>query len=1528
MAGRIFYTMANWQRHTHKWSRYTILTLLVLGVTSCSKLMPPDSKGGASAKTGDKSSYVISIGSGDSQSGSAGSKLSNGLVAHVTSDGSAVVDANVSWSATGGTFQNKFTTTDPAGNAPTDFVLGSTPGANAVTATLDNGKSVTFHLTSLLGPASILNSNITGTGPIEPDGINSSSIKIALLDSQGNAIVGITPTFTATGSGNLYGACSASDSLGVSTCSLRSTVGETKILSITSPVSKVGGTVVFQPGAASALHSTISGTTPVTANGVSTSAITITLKDASNAPVGGVVPTFIATDTGSTNVYSACSSSSAVTGISTCTLKSTHAESKTLSLVSPSVTGNVVVFNPGAASTTTSTITGTGPIEPDGASTSSITVTLLDANSNPISGTTPVFTASGSNNTVNACSATNASGISTCTLSSTKAETKTLSITSPIAKSGGTVVFQPSAVSALHTTISGTTPVIADGVATSTVTITLKDASNVVVGGVTPAFTATDTGSTNAYGACSASNATTGVSTCTFSSTHAEAKTLTLSSPVSATGNVVTFSSGSPSATTSTITGVSSITANGTSTSAITITLLDAHSNPVSGVIPTFSATDTGSTNHYNVCSATSAAGVSTCTMTSTKAETKTLSIATPVTVSGGTITFVHGSASTITSTIAGTSPVEPDGVASSNITITLLDQYGNGVNGTTPTFSATDTGSTNAYGVCSSSSTSGVSSCTLSSTHPEIKTLSLVSPVSLTGGTVTFVSGSASSLHSTITGTTSVTANGTSTSTVTVVLKDSSNIAVVGVTPTFNATDTGGTNAYGACSSSDATGTSTCSFSSKKAEAKTLTLTSPISMSGGSVTFVHGTPSTSTSLITGTGSVQANGTATSTVTIVLYDAYNNPVDTVTPTFSATDTGGVNVYGACSATNATGSSTCTLASSHAETKVLSIASPVVVTGGSVVFTGGVVSASTSTITGTAATADGTSSSTITITLEDASGNPVSGTVPTFSATNTGATNAYGVCSSSNASGVSTCTLKSTKAETKTLQLTGPVSVTGGIVVFSASTASAAKCSITGTGPVSADGVSSGTVTITLKDSNNNLISGAVPTFTATDTGTTNVYGTCSSTNTSGISTCSLKSTKAETKTLSIASPVVKTGGTVTFGQVASTSNSSIIGTGPVSADGTTTASITITLKDYSNVAIVGVTPTFSATNSGSTNSYGGCSATNSSGISTCTLSSAKAETKTLAISSPISMNGGTVTFSQAISATNSGITGTGSVAADGTSSSTITITLKDYANAGVSGLTPTFSATDTGSTNTYGSCSSTDASGNSVCTLKSTHAETKTLSISTPVVVTGGTVSFTQAVSTSNSTITGSGPVAADGASSSTVTITLKDYSNTGISGLTPSFSATDTNGLNTYGSCSSTNSSGISTCTLQSTQSESKTLALTSPVSVTGGSVTFTQVVSPTYSTISGSGPVTADGVSSSSVTIYLKDYANTAIVGVVPTFNATDTGSTNVYGVCSSSASGTGASTCTLQSTQAETKTLQLLTPVGVTGGDVVFQ
>ncbi|MFU8802854.1 MAG: GLUG motif-containing protein [Bradymonadaceae bacterium] len=78
-------------------------------------------------------------------------------------------------------------------------------------------------------------------------------------------------------------------------------------------------------------------------------------------------------------------------------------------------------------------------------------------------------------------------------------------------------------------------------------------------------------------------------------------------------------------------------------------------------------------------------------------------------------------------------------------------------------------------------------------------------------------------------------------------------------------------------------------------------------------------------------------------------------------------------------------------------------------------------------------ADGVDASVITIELFDTFGNPAIGVVPTFTAS--GDDNLYDACSPVNASGVSTCGLRSTTHGWKTLQLTSPFEIWGNTILF-------------------------------------------------------------------------------------------------------------------------------------------------------------------------------------------------------------------------------------------------------------------------------------------------------------------------------------------------------------------------------------------------------------------------------------------------------------------------------------------------------------
>jgi hypothetical protein len=106
--------------------------------------------------------------------------------------------------------------------------------------------------------------------------------------------------------------------------------------------------ITIIPGTASSTHSKITGTSSILADGIKTSAITVSLFDNYQNPVPGKTPVFSATDTGNTNTYGNCSATDS-TGNANCTLSSLRAEKKTLYLTNPSVIGTPIEFIAGAA---------------------------------------------------------------------------------------------------------------------------------------------------------------------------------------------------------------------------------------------------------------------------------------------------------------------------------------------------------------------------------------------------------------------------------------------------------------------------------------------------------------------------------------------------------------------------------------------------------------------------------------------------------------------------------------------------------------------------------------------------------------------------------------------------------------------------------------------------------------------------------------------------------------------------------------------------------------------------------------------------------------------------------------------------------------------------------------------------------------------------------------------------------------------------------------------------------------------------
>src|SRR6185437_1705879 len=307
-------------------------------------------------------------------------------------------------------------------------------------------------------------------------------------------------------------------------------------------------------------------------------------------------------------------------------------------LVQATGVGSPVTFTaftvPGAVSAAQTSVTATSPVTASsGSSQSTITVTARDQFGNVIKGKTVTFAATGTGNTVtNPVSPTNANGVTTGTLSSTVAESKTVTAT----VGGVTINQQPSvlvnpATAASLSFVQQPTNAVAGAAITPAITVEILDAfSNLVTAASNPVSLtlASNPGSSTLSGSVTNVAAVSGVATFANASLNKSGTGYTLSaSSAGLTGQTSTgfnVTSGTVSAAQSTVSATSPITAGGAA-STVTVTARDGNGNPISGLGVVLSVTGTGNT--LTQPATTDVNGVATGTLASTVAESKTVSV-------------------------------------------------------------------------------------------------------------------------------------------------------------------------------------------------------------------------------------------------------------------------------------------------------------------------------------------------------------------------------------------------------------------------------------------------------------------------------------------------------------------------------------------------------------------------------------------------------------------------------------------------------------------------------------------------------------------------------------------------------------------------------------------------------------------------------------------------------------------------------------------------------------------------------------
>lgn len=240
----------------------------------------------------------------------------------------------------------------------------------------------------------------------------------------------------------------------------------------------------------------------------------------------------------------------------------------------------------------------------DGATTSTVTVTLRNLANNPVSGKAVTLAKSAGPGapvvTGPAPATTGANGQTTFTVKSTTAGADTFQTTDTTDSSlainqTASVTFTGGAVNAAHSTVSASPGTVAsDGITPSTITVTLKDINDNPVGGKVvalarsagpgnPVITGPAPATTGATGQTTFTVKSTTVGSDTFQATDTSDGNLVITQTAS-----VAFAAGAVSAGLSTVSASpGTVAGDGSAASTITVTLKDANSNLVSGKVVT-----------------------------------------------------------------------------------------------------------------------------------------------------------------------------------------------------------------------------------------------------------------------------------------------------------------------------------------------------------------------------------------------------------------------------------------------------------------------------------------------------------------------------------------------------------------------------------------------------------------------------------------------------------------------------------------------------------------------------------------------------------------------------------------------------------------------------------------------------------------------------------------------------------------------------------------------------------------------------
>lgn len=927
---------------------------------------------------------------------------------------------------------------------------------------------------------------------------------------------------------------------------------------------------------------------------------------------------------------------------------------------------------------------------------------------------------------------------------------------------------------------------LADGVAAIALELRVRDAHGNPVPGVDTTLTADGSGHT--LSPSTGVTDATGGFYATITSVVSQTKTVTASFDGAQLTAQVGFLRTLPAAASSSLScAPDTRVADGADASTCSVLLADAQGNPLEGIEVTPAVTGTGATVSPAGALTSDDAGELTFTLTSTRAESKDVTI----TLQDGTLTstvlFVAGPAAEARSTLLAT-PREAlaDGASAVSISVLVADAHGNPVSGETVVLEVAGSGNEVTPSHVTESGSEGVAAFTVTSTVPEEKNLVASVAGFVLTESVRFVSTGPSASDSTLLADPStVAADGVETTALTVTLHDAQGNPAPGIEVRFEVDGAGNTLSADSATTDDA-GEASVTLASTEAGLKTVTARfgDPEQALEAKVSFVARVPLAAHSTFTAEPSdLVADGEAFSTLKATLRDVDDNPVAGAIVTFSSLEP--LDVFSALSAqTDEEGVAAVKVHSTRAGGRevVASFGSDQSLSTSLRWLAGApVVEQSTFTAAPASVVADGVTTTLLTATLSDVHGNPVPGVEVTFETG--GAGNDLQVTQGpTDAAGRATATLASTVAGDKTVKavfgggeqvLSTTVRFVGGAAHAGQSTLEASPSSIT------ADDVDHSLLTATIRDAQGNSLSGVKVTFSSPQAADTfdEVEVT---TDASGVAAAKVRSTLAGTRHLRATFAGVWIEAAVTFKAGAPTKDASSLVAEPPSltADDDTVSNLIAVLRDAHGNPVEGQVVEFASTGSGHTLTVIEAK-TDADGVAKATIRSRVAETKTVTATFEGGEVSTTVRFMPGKPTRVKLSASPGEVVADGGGYSTLSAVVLDVFNNPVPGILVKFSAAGTGHTLTPEEAVSNE-SGVSSARISSTVAGSKDVTASIEGASDFAKVTFVPGVPDKEKTTFTGEPltVAADDVSVSTLRVTVRDAFGNVVPGVPVAFAA------------------------------------------------------------------------------------------------------------------------------------------------------